>query len=104
MFGTAPSDRTVVVLLHKHFSSQLSTSCNSISIITNCTYANTRKCNIMPYVNNSFTFSSCHDMSNFSSTQTVFHQFFSWTALGDIHLRFSLILVTKANAVEEETT
>jgi len=60
--------------------------------------------NIMPYVTNSFAFSSWHDMSNFSSTHIVFHRFFTWIALGDIDLHFSLILVTKANAVEEETT
>jgi len=27
-----------------------------------------------------------------------------WIALGDVDLRFSLILVIKSNAVEEETT
>jgi len=30
------SNRTVVVLLHKHFNSRLSASCNSVSIIRNC--------------------------------------------------------------------
>ena len=94
MFGTVPSSRTVVVLPHKHFSSQLSTFCNSINIITNCTYANTSKSNIMPYVNNSFTFSSWHDTFTFSSTQTVFQRFFTWIALGDVDLCFPLMLVT----------
>jgi hypothetical protein len=42
-------------------------------------------------------------MSNFSSIPIVFHQFFTWIALGDVDLRFSLILVGKANAIEEET-
>ena len=37
VFGMVYSDRTGVVLLHKHFSSWLSTSFNSTSIITNCT-------------------------------------------------------------------
>jgi hypothetical protein len=49
------SDRTVVVLLHKHFSSRHSTSFNSISIVTKWTYATTES-NIMVYVKNSFTF------------------------------------------------
>jgi hypothetical protein len=42
-------------------------------------------------------------MSNFSSVQFVFHQLFTWIALGDADLDFSLILVRKANAVKEET-
>ena len=36
--GMIHSNRTVVLLLHKHFGCWLSTSCNPISIITNCTY------------------------------------------------------------------
>jgi hypothetical protein len=56
VFGTVHSARTVVVLLHKHCSSWLSIFCNSISIITNCTYANVSKSNIMTYVNNLFPF------------------------------------------------
>jgi hypothetical protein len=43
-------------------------------------------------------------MYNFSSIPSVFCQFFSFIALGDVELRFSLMLVRKANAVEEETT
>jgi hypothetical protein len=42
-------------------------------------------------------------MSNFSSILIVFWQFFTWIALGDADLRFSLMLVRKANAVEGET-
>jgi hypothetical protein len=49
-------------------------------------------------------FSSWLNVSNFSSTLTIFHRIFTWTALGDVDLRFSLILVTKANAVEGGTT
>jgi len=41
--------------------------------------------------------------SNFSS-ELVFLQFFTWIALGDVDLLLSLILVTKANAVEEAAT
>jgi len=38
VFGMVHLDRTVVVLLHKHFSSWLTTFCNSISTITNHMY------------------------------------------------------------------
>jgi len=34
----------------------------------------------------------------------VFHQFFTWTALRDVDLCFSLILLTKANTDEGGTT
>jgi hypothetical protein len=39
VFGNADSDSTVIVLLHRHFSTWLGTFCNSVSIITNCAYA-----------------------------------------------------------------
>jgi len=42
-------------------------------------------------------------VSNFSSVSTVFHQFLTWIALGDVDLRFSLLSLRKASAVEEET-
>jgi len=42
--------------------------------------------------------------SNFSSILIVFRQFFTWFALADVDLYFSITLVRKANAVEEETT
>jgi hypothetical protein len=42
-------------------------------------------------------------MLNFSSVLIVFCQFFTWIAQGDADLSFSLILVRKANAVEEKT-
>jgi hypothetical protein len=41
--------------------------------------------------------------SNFSSVLIVFCQFFTWIALGDAAFCFSLTLVRKANAFEEET-
>jgi hypothetical protein len=41
--------------------------------------------------------------SNFSSILIVFHIFFIWIVQGDVDLPFSLILVTKANAVEGGT-
>jgi hypothetical protein len=42
-------------------------------------------------------------LSNFSAVPTAFHQFLTWIALDDVDLRFSLVLLTKASAVEEET-
>jgi hypothetical protein len=49
--------------------------------------------------------SSCqHITSNFSSLLIVFHQFFTWTALGNGDLHLSLMLVREVNAVGEETT
>jgi hypothetical protein len=48
-------------------------------------------------------FSSPHITSNFSSTLILFRRFSTWTALGDVDRRFSLILVRKANANEQET-
>jgi hypothetical protein len=42
--------------------------------------------------------------SNFSSVLIVFCQIFTWVALGDVDLCLTLTLVTKANAVEGETT
>jgi hypothetical protein len=48
-------------------------------------------------------FSSQLITSNFSSMPIVFRQFSIWIALGDVELCFSLMLVRKANAVEEET-
>jgi hypothetical protein len=59
--------------------------------------------NFIAYVNNSFIFSSRLTTSRFSIL-LVFRRFFSWIALGDVDLRFSLILIPKANAAAEETT
>ena len=42
--------------------------------------------------------------SNFSSVLIVFHSFFSWTALGTVHLQVSVIFITKANAVKGGTS
>jgi len=39
-------------------------------------------------------------MSNFSSVLIVFHQFFTWITQGDVDLCITLILITKANAIE----
>jgi len=40
---------------------------------------------------------------NFPSVPIAFHQFLTWIAQGAVDLRFSLLLLTKASAVEEET-
>jgi len=42
--------------------------------------------------------------SNFSSVLIVICLFFTWIALGDVDLCVTLMLVRKANAVEEEGT
>jgi len=49
------------------------------------------------------SFSSQLFMINFSSIPIVFCQFFTVIALSDADFTFSLMLVRKANAVEEET-
>jgi hypothetical protein len=52
VFGMVHSATTVVVMLHKHYS----TFCNSVNIIMNYMYANMSESNSMVFVNNSFTF------------------------------------------------
>jgi len=63
-------------------------------------YATMSESNIKPCVKNSFTFSN---YVYFSSIWVVICQFFTRIALGDQDLCSSLMLVRKANAVEEET-
>jgi len=58
VFGMVHSNRITVVLLHKHFSTWLSTSCNSISIIKNFTYTTIGEANILVYVAKLFIFSN----------------------------------------------
>jgi len=99
VFGIVHSNRTVVVLLPKHFSSWLGTFCNSIGTVTNCMHAN-----VMAYVNNSFNFSGYLITSNFSSIPIVFCWLFTWIALGEVDLHYSLTWVTKANVVEGRST
>ena len=55
-FGRVHSNLTVVILLHKHFSSWLSTFCNFVSIVMNCMYTNMSEWNVTTYVKNLFTF------------------------------------------------
>jgi len=61
-------------------------------------YATTSESNICS------CFSSQLLASNFSSLLIPARWFSTWIALGDVDLSFSLILVRKANAVDEETT
>jgi hypothetical protein len=61
------------------------------------------KSNIKACVNN-YNFLNQLITSNFSSVLIVFPTFFTWISLGDADLCFSLMLESKANAVEEETT
>jgi hypothetical protein len=56
VFGMVHSDRTVLVLICKHFSSRVSTICNSISLIVDCTCATMRECSLMAYVSSLFIF------------------------------------------------
>jgi hypothetical protein len=48
-------------------------------------------------------FSSQLIASNSSSVLNVICQCFTWIALGDVDLHFSLILLAKVNAFEQET-
>ena len=48
-------------------------------------------------------FSSRLTTSNFSPKLSVFHRFSNWIALGDECLCFTLVLITKVNAVERGT-
>ena len=50
------SDRTVIVLQHKHFNSWFSTLCNSVTNITNCTHGNMCESNNTANVNSSFIY------------------------------------------------
>jgi len=67
----------------------------------NFTYATISKSNITAYVKDFSPFSSRLITSNLSSV--VIHRFFTWIALGDVDLHLSLILATKAKAVEGGT-
>ena len=89
------SDRTVVVLLHKLFSSVLALSIILSALLWNVhmlIWANVTLWH-MSTILSPFRY-------NFSSKPIVFCRFCIWIAQGGIDLHFSLILVTKANAVE----
>ena len=89
-FHAVHSYRTEVLLLHKHFSSWLSTVCNYISIITCCLYATISESYIVAYVTNLFTFFKSAYTSNSSLVPIVFHQFFTWITLDDVVSKFYL--------------
>jgi hypothetical protein len=107
VFGTVHSNSTVAALLHNHFSS---TSCNSVSIITNCTYITVSEHNITLWHMSTVRspFSSWLISYNFPSS-LICHldcarwcrvTFVTWIALGDVELHLSLIFLTTANVVE----
>ena len=79
IFGMVHSDRSVVLLLHKHSSSWLSTLCNFISINTNCMYAAMSESSILTYFSNMFTFFKLPYYVQFLfNTDAVF---FTWIAM-----------------------
>lgn len=66
VYGTVHNNSTVVDLQHIHFSSLLSTSCNSTCIIRNFTYAIMSESNVCHMSTTDSPFSSRLIMSNFS--------------------------------------
>ena len=104
VFGTVHSTRTVIVMVHKHFSCWCSTFFNFVSIIMNYMYTTISESRITAHVNICSTFSSWLIMSNLSYILIIFRQFFTWIALVDVDLHFSLILIMKANAAESYTS
>ena len=62
----------------------------------NCTYANMIEYNIDICQQFVHLLQVGLTQSNLSSILIVFCQFFTWSALGDLDLHFSLLLVTKA--------
>ena len=97
VLGIVHSERTVVVMLHKHFSSWLGTFCNSISTITYCNqiviWANLTSWHMSTICS---PFLCWLSTSNFSSILTIFAKF-SLELHYVMQICFSLILVTKAN-------
>jgi hypothetical protein len=104
LFGTAHSDWTVVPCgytntLGPHLSLSVFLSAHTYI------YAAMSENNITAYVNSSFTFGTRLITSNYSPIRIVVYRFFFFTLIvrGDANLRFSFILATITNAVEEET-
>ena len=104
VFGTVHSDRTVVVLLHKHFSSWHSSSFNSVSITQNLHMLLWASLSLWHMSTICSPLSSRLITSNLSSLQIVLHGFSTWIALGDVDLCFSIMLSRKVNDLKEETT
>jgi hypothetical protein len=77
---------------------------DSISVITNCTYATMSESNIMAYVTIRSHFASQLIMSNLFSVLIVFRWFFTWLALSDVDIHFSISLIRKFNDEKKETT
>jgi hypothetical protein len=96
------SNRTVVSLLYKHFSSWFSIVCNSSAhqeLYVRC-YEQIQHCAICQQ----FVHLLQVSLLGLISVMIVLCRFFTLIALGDVNLCFSLILVTKANVVEGGTT
>ena len=102
VFGAVYSDMSVVVLLRKHFTSWLSTSVILSALSQTLCLLIWANLTLWPMLTIHWPFSIWLIMTNFSSVQIVFHWFFTWIAPD--YLYFLLILVTKSNPVEQETT
>ena len=101
-FDTVYSERTVAVVLHKRFISDLPLSVilSALSwIVAKLVRANRK---LQPTSTIRSRFSS--RLNSLILVTIVFCRFFAWIALGDVDFRFSLILVTLDNAVKGWTT
>jgi len=102
VFGTVHSDRTVVILLHKHFSSWLSTTAILLTLSGIIRMLIWESLTLQHLSTIPSPLSNLLITPNFSSIQNVLHQFFTWIALGDVDLCFSLLLVTKPMPLKGE--
>jgi hypothetical protein len=95
-------NRTVVVLLHKHFNSwlKLGLILSALSwIVCTLLWASlTLWCMCQQFFRLFWLI-----MSSFSSVLIIFHKFFTWISLGNIDFCFSPMLGRTANAFEEES-
>jgi len=104
VFGTVHSDRTVVVLVTNTLLPDIALSV-ILSALPQTIYMLLQANLTLWHMSTICSpFSSQLITFNFSSIPIIFCQFFTWIALGNADLQSSLILVTKANAVEGETT
>jgi hypothetical protein len=99
-FGSVHSIRITVDLLHKHFPSSRSTSCNRSVIMTNCSCANKSQSDITACVNNLFSFFT----SDFTLVCVIFCQFFTCVVPCDLDLCVLLIFVPKASSDDRGIT
>jgi hypothetical protein len=95
VYDTVLSEKTVIVLLHKHFSSWLNIFFNSIGnfmFVRTLVRANLTLRHMSTILS---PFSNWLITSNFSLIPIGFPLFFTWIELDDVDLRFSLKLVKK---------